>query len=176
MYKITKKCIKYIDEKNYKMYNCDVENIQKKKENDTMRKVNKVLVSMSLILMLVFIYPVTVRAEEDTDYTGYEELADELSGTHSSTGTTTGTKSEATSASSESTSKTTKNSSSTTETASSTSSSSSTSNSSSTKSSNAATKSHAKAGGFDVVMFVTLSVVTVALTGIGYVKFRKYNY
>ena len=118
-----------------------------------MRKINKVLFSMLLIAMLVFVYPVTVRADEDPEYSGYEELVDSSSDANRATEeskTKTGTESGKSSNSSKSTN--------------------------TTNNANTATKPHEQAGTFEVFTFATLSMVTIILAGIGYVQLKKYNY
>lgn len=123
-----------------------------------MRKMSKILFMLVLILMLVFSYTSISNAATEADYTGYEELADELSDdtnkkeeetkTEEKTETTT----ETTGNDEPETPKPTED------------------------VSNKSTEPHTQAGSFETKAIVSTGAVVLVLAGVGYSKYKKYNF
>ena len=120
-----------------------------------MRKINKILFLMLLIVMLVFACPATIKAAGETDYSGYVELNDEP--------TTPAKETQKESVESKQTTNSTKPSNANQTT-------------NSTTNANTATKPHQQAGKFENAKFVTIYMVTTMLIVVGYIKLKKYNF
>ena len=123
-----------------------------------MRKMSKILFILVLILMLVFGYTSISKAATEADYTGYEELAEEL-------GEDTDKKEEETAK--ETTTEPEKQQEPETPKP-----------AEDTKSdiSNKATQPHTQAGSFEATTILTAGAVLLVVAGIGYIKYKKYNY
>lgn len=131
-----------------------------------MRKISKILVILVLMAIFTFGY-VNVSKAEEVDYTGYEEVTDDLEGTPSTTGTTSTTGTPSTTG----TSTTTGTSNTKQETAPETPKPAENKNVS-----NKATTPAPQAGSFQTTVTIVAGTIVLAVAGIGYVKYRKYNF
>lgn len=112
-----------------------------------MRKMSKILAILALILMLVLGYTNISKAATEVDYTGYEVDDDYEEIPSDDTPATTTTPAPETPKSTE-----TKN------------------------VSNKATQPAPQAGNFETTTIIVASSILLVVAGIGYVKYRKYNF
>ena len=122
-----------------------------------MRKMSKILFMLVLILMLVLGYTSVSKAATEADYTGYEELADELSDdTNKKEETKTETTTENEKTEEPETPKATED--------------------TQKDVANKSTQPHTQAGSFETKAIVSAGVIVLALAGFGYVKYKKYSF
>lgn len=123
-----------------------------------MRKMSKILCMLVLVLMLVFSYTSISNAATEADYTGYEELADELSDDTNKKEEETKTE-EKTDTATETTGKEEPETPKPAE-----------------DKSNKSTEPHTQAGSFETKAVVSAGVIVLVLAGVGYSKYKKYNF
>ena len=114
-----------------------------------MKKVVKVLFLLVLMSVCIFAFSAKVKAADEFDYGGYEELPDDE-------------KESKTPATASTTPESDKNVDDKKDTT--------------TNKANTATTSHIQAGSFEIVALSTLGVGALAAIGIGYNKYKKYNF
>ncbi len=112
-----------------------------------MRKMSKIIFMVVLMLMLVLSYTSIVKAATELDYSGYKEISeDTTTGNNDDKKVTTDTKAAETNDQ-------TKN-----------------------DIANKATEPHSQAGSFETKAIVSAGAVVLVLAGVGYVKYKKYNF
>lgn len=117
-----------------------------------MRKVVKVLFLLILMSVFVFAFSTKVKAADEFDYSGYEELpSDEKESKTPATASTTPENEK--NADDKNDQKVV-----------------------TTNKANTATTSHIQAGSFEMVALTTLGGVALVAIGIGYNKYKKYNF
>lgn len=115
-----------------------------------MKKVSKVLILLSLMIMLVFAGTISVNAAETIDYSGYKEVEEEVPTTNS-----TNTNKNTQNSNTQNTNKQSTN----------------TQNKADT-----ATTSHPKTGVYNNTVCISIVAVTAIAIVIAYAKMKKYNY
>lgn len=115
-----------------------------------MRKMSKIILMLVLVLMLVLSYSQIANAATEVDYSGYSEIADETPNNDA--------KKEETAKEEQKTDaqKTTED--------------------KKDDIANKATEPHSQAGSFETKAIVSIGAVVLVLAGVGYIKYKKYNY